>query len=115
MSDRESAKCRDGTLYRVFHCFGRDFPVYYQYSDEDGNAIPNYPDFTASPQYADGGRPFVLVSQEGCVFGEPDVSEEGSGCECGSCKFFRSDADFSLFGICMNDKRCRPLTETGRE
>ena len=105
MNDVQSAKLRDGTLYRVFRCFGREFPVYYQYSDEDGNAIPTYPDFEAKPQDTIEGRPFVTVSQEGCPCFEPEAPEGALGGECGSCKFFRGEEGFSLFGVCMNEKR----------
>jgi hypothetical protein len=108
MSDVQSAREQDGALYRVFRCFGREFPVYYQYSDEDGNAIPNYPDFEAAPQYTSEGRPFALVSQEGCDLRAPDTPDGASGVECGSCEFFRSGAGFSLFGICMNEQRRQP-------
>lgn len=113
MDDAQNARSRYGALYRVFRCFGREFPVYYQYSAEDGNTIPNYPDFDASPQYTDDGRPFSLVSQEGCAFAEPDASNEGPSIECGSCRHFRTEEGFSLFGVCMNDRKRRPQTGTG--
>lgn len=110
MDERETAKEMDGKLYRIFHAFGREFPVYYQYSDEDGNAIPNYPDFESDPQYIEDGRPFTLVAQEGCEYGESETQGEKFDDVCGGCKYFRQESEtvYSLFGICMCDKRQRP-------
>ncbi|NMP36526.1 MAG: hypothetical protein GX051_00155 [Clostridiales bacterium] len=105
MSDIQNAKSMDGTLYRIFRCFGREFPVYYQYSDEDNNAIPDYPDFEVKPQYTDDGMPFALASQAGCEYFEPDTAGDALANECGCCKYFRTEADFSLFGICTNNKQ----------
>lgn len=114
MDERPSAKAMDGKLYRTFHCFDREFPVYYQYSDEDGNAIPNYPDFAAAPQYTGAGRPFVLVTQEGCEHALPDTPGEGFGGDCGSCKYFlrESETAYSIFGLCMCEAQRRPQSET---
>ena len=105
MSDKQNAKSRDGTLYRVFRCFGREFLVYYRYSDEDENAVPDYPDFEAKPQYTDDGKPFAVVSQAGCAYYEPDTDGDALGKECGCCRYFCSEADFALLGLCTNNKR----------
>lgn len=110
MDERENAKAMDGKLYRVFRCFGREFPVYYQYSDEDGNAIPGYPDFEDNPQYTEDGRPFVLRTTEGCEYGEAETPGERMGNDCGGCKYFRAESEwvYSLFGVCMCDVRRLP-------
>ena len=110
MDERENAKGMDGKLYQVFRCFEREFPVYYQYSDEDGNAIPNYPDFEDDPQYNEDGRPFALRTMEGCQYREPEMPGEQRGNDCGGCKYFRAESEwvYSLFGVCMCDKRRLP-------
>jgi hypothetical protein len=112
MSNKHDAQNGDGTLYRTFHCFGRAFPVYYQYSNEDGNTIPGYPDFTIDPQYTEDGRPFALTVQDGCEYARTDTPEEADSCDCGDCQYFRQEAGFSVFGICMNDKRRQSQKET---
>lgn len=94
----------DGTLFRVFRCFGRDFSVYYQYSSEDGNTIPNYPDFTVDPMYTEDGMPFTLTVSDNCL-----QSASASGCdqvcgECGSCKYFLCESPGDPIGICRNKK-----------
>lgn len=49
VEEEKSAKLMDGRLYRVLRSFGENFPIYYEYSDEDGKAIPSYPDFEEAP------------------------------------------------------------------
>lgn len=107
MDEKQDAQDMDGKLYRVFRCFGKDFPVYYRYCDKDGQAIPEYPDFTAEPQYTDIGRPYVLSPQEGCSLWTADSTDDALDVGCGDCKFFCQESGFSVFGICMNE--CRRL------
>ncbi len=110
MDERKAARAMNGKLYRVFRCFGREFPVYYEYSDEDGNAIPGYPDFEDEPQYTQDGRPFLLSVQEGCDYAEAGAPDEAVDGECGGCKYFcrEPEAPFSVFGICLCEARRLP-------
>lgn len=113
MDDKECAKSMNGKLFCVFRCFGRAFPVYYQYSDEDGLAIPGYPNFRKNPQYTGDGRPFVLATLEGCEYGASQTPDKKFNDGCGGCRYFRQELDgvYSLFGICMNERRQLPQTE----
>ena len=103
MNDRQAAKVIDGKLYRVFRCFGQSFPVYYRYSDDDGNAIPDYPDFEKAPQYTHDGVPFALATQEGCLYAQGKAPDKLYSGECGSCKYFKCESEiaFSIFGLCV--------------
>ena len=111
VNDREAARSMDGKLYRVFRCFGREFPVYSEYRDEDGNAIPGYPTFETEPQYTEDGRPFAVAPPEcGCTHGATDTPGEPFGGDCGRCRYFcrEPETPFSIFGICMCEARRRP-------
>lgn len=110
MDKREAARAMDGKLYRVFRCCGQEFPVYFEYSDADGNAIPNYPNFEDKPLFTGDGRPFLLSVQEGCGHAEPDTPGEVFDGECGGCKYFYREpkAAFSVFGICLCEARRQP-------
>lgn len=102
--DDKTAKELDKTVFSVTRCFGREFTVLYRYSDEDGNAVPSYPDFDADPVYTEDGIPFTLASRSGCSLAIADVPGKPFEGECGACSYFAQEEGFSLFGLCMNEQ-----------
>ena len=111
MNTGQEEKAMDGKLYRVFRAFGQEFSVYYQYSDEDERAVPNYMFNEQSPRFDSEGRPFVLAVMECCPFACLHSGTQGESC-CGNCDFFTKDtaAEPSAFGLCLCKKRI--FTET---
>lgn len=91
---------REGDLYKTLFVCGKRFDLYYGYYAEIERhspyreLIPIYPDFSASPQFTEDGRPFVTQMQDACIHYEgPPCAEE-----CHACRYFRQGEE--LIGIC---------------
>lgn len=83
---------------------GHSFLVYREYDEQMGESYPAYPDFEASPQYTEEGRPFATAEQESCPYAQSKKPEENSPDDCGSCSwFFREHTPYDPIGICMCD------------
>ena len=68
------------------------------YDSEIGQYRNDYPDFETNPRLTPTGRQWVSVFKDDCPYSS---SEYG---DCGSCKYFRSEKQGDLIGVCDNDK-----------
>ena len=98
---------REGDLYKEFEVGGKIFRVYYGYYDEIdrkskyNDPIPIFPDFTASPEYTDGGEPLATMMQDACASYKGE-NKKTPDTTCADCKYFLRGEEW--FGICRHPK-----------
>ena len=98
---------KEGDVYRILTAFGKRFVIKYGYYEEyerdSTDPIPIYPDFQSSPQYTDGGCPFVTQMQDMCEHGQKRSHKLYDEC-CGNCIHFEQGDE--MIGRCVHEK-CR--------
>ncbi len=83
-----------------------DIPLHFD--ESTGIYIEDYPDFIESPIWTPEGYPVMFAGEDACKFAEEATP---GGCpDCGSCRFYRSAAEHTWFGVCGNDARKRTLS-----
>ncbi len=98
----------EGDLYKIVTTFGQTFELRYGYYDDiDRTRAPDiiYPDFNATPVYAEDGAPFATMMQDAC----PGFRGRGQRTEdstCAECRYFLRGEEW--FGVCVHPDRQRP-------
>ncbi|MDD4503425.1 MAG: hypothetical protein PHS15_01195 [Clostridiaceae bacterium] len=91
-------------LHKIYQVGGHSFPIYREYYEQMGEGYPAYPDFEASPQYTEEGRPFATAEQGSCPHCRPKAVDGEQPSDCSSCNwFFREHTPYDPIGICMCD------------
>ncbi len=84
----------------------KTFPIYLAVDEETKESYPVYPDFEATPEYTEDGRPFATAEQERCPYAKPTVAGLPTPGDCGGCGwFYREHTPYDPIGICMCTSR----------
>ncbi len=83
---------------RLFTIDGDTVEIKSVYDAEIGQYIYDYPDFNENPRITPDGRRWVNVTNDNCPYADEEYGD------CGSCRFFRSENEGDLIGVCDNSE-----------
>lgn len=98
-------------LHEILRVGGREFKIYVEYDESLGEAQPNYPDFSATPEYTDEGRPFARSISSACRYWKPYDLDSTTIGGCGACGWLYLESENDRIGICMCESLKQPDVE----
>ncbi len=74
-----------------------------RFDEMAGIYIEEYPDFTETPVWTPMGHPVMFAGEDACSLAK---EAEAGGCpDCGSCRYYRSAASHTWFGVCLHEEK----------
>lgn len=80
----------DGDICEVVFRFDKDSEMY----------LGDYPDFEQQSRFTESGYRWVNATQDSCEKAQHKYYTEKECLDCGSCKFFTTEKEGDLIGVC---------------
>lgn len=88
------------TCVRSFSIDGDICCVKFIYDEDVKKYLGDYPDFETTPRTTPGGYSWVNATQDSCHRGIHIQDASKTCLDCGSCRFFTTEKQGDLIGIC---------------
>lgn len=88
-------------IVRSFVIDGDICEVVFRFDKASGRYLGDYPDFERQSRFTSNGYRWVNATQDGCEKALHKYYPEKECLDCGSCKFFSTEKEGDLIGICQ--------------